>query len=71
MGRVLIGQNQLRKGIVQSMSRKGNCRDNAPMECFFGTLKKESFYEEGALSVTEPTRVINSYTHYYNQERIS
>lgn len=40
-------------GIVQSISRKGNCRDNAPIESFFGTLKTESFYEEGALSVAE------------------
>ncbi|UOO83912.1 IS3 family transposase [Neisseria dumasiana] len=58
-------------GIVQSMSRKGNCRDNAPMESFFGTLKTESFYEEGGLSVAELTTVINDYIHYYNHERIS
>lgn len=32
------------KEFVQSMSRKGNCWDNAPMESFFGTLKAESFY---------------------------
>lgn len=59
------------KGIVQSMSRKGNCWDNAPMECFFGTLKEECFYREGALSVAELTGVIDDYIHYYNHERIS
>ncbi len=33
-------------GITQSMSRKGNCLDNAAMESFFGTLKSEYFYLE-------------------------
>ncbi|WP_416192206.1 IS3 family transposase [Neisseria sp. CCUG12390] len=55
------------RGIVQSMSRKGNCWDNAPMERFFGTLKEESFHQEGALSVAELTQVIDDYIHYYNQ----
>lgn len=59
------------KGIVQSMSRKGNCWDNAPMESFFGTLKVESFYQEGVLSVAELTKVIDDYIRYYNHERIS
>ncbi|WP_373777691.1 transposase, partial [Neisseria dentiae] len=59
------------KGIVQSMSGKGNCWDNAPMESFFGTLKTESFYQEGALSVAELAEVIDDYIHYYNHERIS
>ena len=31
-------------GMLTSMSRKGNCRDNAPMESFFGTLKTESLH---------------------------
>jgi putative transposase len=33
-----------RKGIIQSMSRKGNCLDNAIIENFFGILKSELFY---------------------------
>ncbi len=38
-------QNILKeKGIVQSMSRKGNCLDNAVIENFFGTIKSEMFY---------------------------
>ena len=38
-------QEKLRsKGIVQSMSRKGNCYDNSIMESFFGTLKNEMYY---------------------------
>ena len=32
------------KGIIQSMSRKGNCLDNAVIENFFGLLKSELFY---------------------------
>ncbi|SJN14688.1 Mobile element protein [Halomonas citrativorans] len=32
------------QGVTQSMSRKGNCLDNAAMESFFGTLKSEYFY---------------------------
>ena len=40
----LIRQNILReKGIIQSISRKGNCIDNCIMESFFGTLKNEMF----------------------------
>ncbi len=34
-------------GMTQSMSRKGNCPDNAVMENFFGTLKSECFLSEG------------------------
>lgn len=33
-----------KKGVVQSMSRKGNCLDNAIIENFFGILKSELFY---------------------------
>ena len=32
------------KGILQSMSRKGNCYDNGVMENFFGKMKNEMFY---------------------------
>ena len=32
------------KGIIQSMSRKGNCYDNCIIESFFGTLKNEIYY---------------------------
>jgi transposase InsO family protein len=42
---------------VQSMSRKGNCLDNAAMECFFGTLKSEFFYLKRFESIDERERV--------------
>ena len=39
--------------MVQSMSRKANCWDNAPMESFFAVLKTECFYNAGELTVDE------------------
>ncbi|WP_353617960.1 IS3 family transposase [Neisseria montereyensis] len=58
-------------GIVKSMSRKGNCWDNAPMESFFAILKTECFYQEGRLSTTELMQTIDDYIRYYNHDRCS
>jgi putative transposase len=58
------------KGIVQSMSRKGNCLDNAAMESFFGTLKSELFHLETFRDVEDLKAKVRSYIRYYNQERI-
>ncbi len=64
-------QNILKeKGIVQSMSRKGNCLDNAVIENFFGTLKSEMFYTRKFASVSELKREIVKYIDYYNNDRI-
>ena len=41
------------KGIIQSMSRKGNCLDNAIIENFFGTLKSEMFYTQKFKSIEQ------------------
>lgn len=55
-------------GCIQSMSRKGNCLDNAPTESFFGHLKDEldirycTTFEELRISV-------DAYMHYYNNDR--
>lgn len=57
-------------GIKQSMSRKGNCYDNALMENFFGTLKSETIYIENPSSIEELENQIHEYIHYYNHERI-
>jgi putative transposase len=54
----------------QSMSRKGNCLDNAAMESFFGTLKSELYYLEKFRSVEELQTGIDSYIQYYNHDRI-
>ena len=58
------------KGIVQSMSRKGNCLDNAVIENFFGTLKSELFYTKKFNSTAELRKEINEYIKYYNHDRI-
>lgn len=64
-------QNILKeKGIVQSMSRKGNCLDNAVIENFFGTLKSEMFYTKKFANITELKKEIKEYINYYNNERI-
>ncbi|HCM7228962.1 TPA: IS3 family transposase [Klebsiella aerogenes] len=65
-------QYQLRaSGIVQSMSRKGNCLDNACAECFFGTLKSELFYLNKFNDIDELKVAVADYIHYYNTRRIS
>ncbi len=63
----------LRKhGIRQSMSRKGNCFDNAIMESFFGIMKNEIYYghETEYKSFDEFQHVVNEYIDYYNNIRI-
>ena len=58
------------KGIKQSMSRKGNCLDNAIIENFFGILKSELFYIQKFTSLDELKREIKQYINYYNDVRI-
>ena len=60
------------KNITQSMSRKGNSLDNGLMECFFGLLKSEMFYEQEAKYKTleELEKAIEDYIYYYNNKRI-
>lgn len=60
-----------KKNINQSMSRKGNCLDNAVVENFFGTLKSELYYLKKYRSVKELKKDIDEYIQYYNKERIS
>lgn len=58
------------KGIIQSMSRKGNCLDNAAMESFFGRLKTECFYNREFQTKEEIVEAVRDYLHYYNHQRI-
>jgi putative transposase len=58
------------KGITQSMSRKGNCLDNAVIESFFGILKSELFYLNKYESISQLKKDIKEYIEYYNNERI-
>ena len=64
-------QNRLiKKGIRQSMSRKGNCLDNAVMENFFGLLKSELLYLREFESIEEFREELEKYIYYYNHHRI-
>lgn len=58
------------KGIIQSMSRKGNCLDNSVMENFFGLLKTEMFYNHEFNSVEHVINEIENYIEYYNNRTI-
>lgn len=58
------------QAITQSMSRSGNCHDNAAMESFFGTLKSEFFYLNKFSSLEELQVGLDEYILYYNQDRI-
>ena len=58
------------KGIRQSMSRKGNCLDNAVMENFFGLLKSELLYLQNFDSLEHFKTELIDYLDYYNNRRI-
>jgi putative transposase len=60
----------LERQLVQSMSRKGNCLDNAAMESFFAVLKSEFFYLNKFDCVDELRDGLADYIHYYNHDRI-
>ena len=54
--------------ITQSMSRRGNCWDNAPMESFFGHMKDEIELDT-CKNIKDVKKVIEKYMKYYNNER--
>jgi putative transposase len=58
------------KGVRQSMSRKGNCLDNAVIENFFGLLKSELLYLQDFHSMEHFKAEIIAYMDYYNNRRI-
>ena len=66
-----VGQLKER-GILQSMSRKGNCLDNCIMESFFGTMKNEMFYghESEFESFDSFRHAVDEYIAWYNGTRI-
>jgi putative transposase len=64
-------QHALRKRrITQSMSRKGNCYDNAVMENFFGIMKSEFLYLREFESIEHFKQELGKYIEYYNYKRI-
>jgi len=56
--------------ITPSMSRRGNCWDNAPMENFFGHLKEEALHHVHLPSFPDLKQILDDYVHFYNYERI-
>lgn len=58
-----------KKGIRQSMSRKGNCLDNAVIENFFGLLKSELLYLQEFTSMENFKEELIEYMDYYNNRR--
>ena len=59
-----------RNGIIQSMSRKGNCLDNAMMENFFGIMKSELLYLQEFKDMDHFKQELRKYIRYYNNDRI-
>ena len=57
-------------GITPSMSRRGNCYDNAMAENFFSIIKTECIYRHKPASFKEAKSLIDRYIHFYNHERI-
>jgi len=62
-------QQLWRYQIKQSMSRRGNCWDNAPMERFFRSYKTEWMPDDGYVSYREGGQDIAAYMSYYNHQR--
>ena len=63
-------QTLKQSGMIQSMSRKGNCLDNAAMESFFGILKSEFYYTKKFTDADAFITELKEYIWYYNHERI-
>src|SRR4051794_37176071 len=58
-------------GIKQSMSRRGNCLDNAPMEAFFASLKKEQIHHARFRTREEAKAAVFEYVEiFYNRQRL-
>lgn len=65
-------QMRLKKmGIKQSMSRKGNCHDNAPIESFFNLLKRECLNRYKINDLAQLRKMVRNYVKWFNNERIS
>ena len=59
-----------KKGLTQSMSRKGNCLDNAVAENFFALLKTEMYHNQSFEDADALIEQIKEYIEYYNTKRI-
>ena len=57
-------------GITPSMSRRGNCYDNAMAENFFSCIKTESIYRQKIQTIQQAKHLVDEYIWFYNNERI-
>ena len=57
-------------GITPSMSRRGNCHDNALAENFFSILKTECIYRQKIATFQQARELIDEFIYFYNHERI-
>lgn len=57
-------------GVTQSISRKGNCFDNAAIESFFRTLKAEYFHHANLGSLEQLQEGVDDNIRYFNQDHI-
>ena len=57
-------------GIIPSMSRRGNCYDNAMAENFFSILKTECIYRHQGTTFEDARTLIDNYIYFYNNQRI-
>ena len=57
-------------GITPSMSRRGNCLDNAPTESFFSHLKEEWLRHIKIKDFQDAVQIVDDYIHFYNHDRI-
>lgn len=57
-------------GITPSMSRRGNCYDNAMAENFFSILKTECIYRKKIATLQQARRLIDDFIYFYNHDRI-
>ena len=57
-------------GVLPSMSRKGNCLDNAPTESFFSHLKEELVRHVQIRDFDDAVLLVDDYIHFYNHDRI-
>ena len=59
-----------KRGLVQSMSRKGNCLDNAVAENFFGHFKEEFLRQQTFTSISQFKTELDGYLNWFNNDRI-
>lgn len=57
--------------IVQRMSRKGNCHDNAPIESFFNLMKRECLNRYRIEDLASLRKLVNGYVEWFNNARVS